>query len=468
MHWSADGRSVSWSLGSQLKTVSVASAMAADFDPAHDGASVDLSMSVTADKPSGTLMFTNARIITMDDTRRVIESGSIVLKNNRISAIGEDIAVPRGAIVVDLKGKTLMPGIVDIHAHGPYGAGDIVPQQNWNALAHLALGVTTVHNPSSTAKQAFAAAEYARAGKILTPRIFSTAEIVYGAKGLRYAPIKTLDDALAHIRRLKSQGAISVKNYNQPRREQRQMVIEAARQEGLMTVAEGGSLYHMDMSLIADGSTGIEHNVPTLAMYDDVTQFWRQTEVGYTPTLVVTYGGLTSEDYFYQQTDVWKHPLLANFVPPSVLQPASVRRIMAPDEDFKDDDSAASAKQLLEAGVTVNIGAHGQREGLASHWEMWSFARGGMSPMQVLSTATINPATYMGMNADIGSLEVGKLADLLVLNANPLQDIRNTDQISHVLLNGRMYEASTLSEVHSGESELKPFYWQSKPEGAIR
>ena len=116
----------------------------------------------------------------------------------------------------------------------------------------------------------------------------------------------------------------------------------------------------------------------------------------------------------------------------------------------------------------VNTGAHGQREGLGSHWEMWSFARGGFSPMQALAAATINPATYMGMDADIGSLEPGKLADLVVLDANPLEDIHNTDDISYVMLNGRLYEADSLREVSTGDSQLLPFYWQGRPESAIR
>ena len=141
-----------------------------------------------------------------------------------------------------------MPGYIDAHAHGPYGRDDIIPQNNWSLLAHLALGVTTVHNPSSRAAQVFPAAEYQRAGKIIGPRIFSTGEIIYGAKSTGFDPIESLDDAKAVVDRLKAQGAISVKNYNQPRRAQRQMVIEAARDAGMLVVAEGGSLYHMDMN----------------------------------------------------------------------------------------------------------------------------------------------------------------------------------------------------------------------------
>ncbi len=472
VQWASDSGSLSWSTGARLYSADVDEAFNTDFEAtfaASDGG-LDLSMEVAATRPDTRIALTNARIVTMDSERRVIEGGTLLLDGNRITGLGsaDKLAVPDGYKRVDLSGKTVIPGLVDIHAHGPYGSGSIIPQQNWNLLAHLALGVTTVHNPSSRAELAFAAAEYARAGKILGPRIFSTGEIIYGARSPYFSPVDSLDDALAHVRRLKAQGAISVKNYNQPRREQRQQVIEAARLEGLMTVAEGGALYHQDMNLVADGITGVEHNVPTLKMYDDVTRFWGASDAGYTPTLVVTFGGLTAEDYYYQQSDVWKHPILASFVPPSVLQPRSVRRPMAPESDYRDDDAAAAAKVLLKAGVMVNTGAHGQREGLGTHWEMWSFARGGFSPMEALSAATINPATYLGMAGDIGSLEPGKLADMVVLDANPLEDIQNSDNISHVVLNGRIYQAADLGEVYTGDKRLQPFYWQGKPQSTIR
>jgi imidazolonepropionase-like amidohydrolase len=442
--------------------------MQPEFEPPVSG--VNLAIEVEADIPDGNIAITNARIITMNASRDVIENGTVLIRGNRIESLGEAsaISIPDDYLTVDLAGKTITPGFVDIHAHGPYGSGKIIPQQNWNLLAHLALGVTTVHNPSSQAILAFAAAEYQRANRILGPRIFSTGEIVYGARSTNWAPVDNLGDALAHVRRLKAQGAVSVKNYNQPRRDQRQQVIEAAYREGMMSVAEGGALYHMDMNLLADGISGIEHNVPTLKMYDDVTQYWQQSKAGYTPTLVVTFGGLTSEDYFYQHTEVWKHPILSNFVPPTVLQPRSVRRLAAPDADFRDNAAAAAAKVLLDAGIMVNTGAHGQREGLGTHWEMWSFARGGFSPMEALSAATINPATYLAMDGDVGSLEAGKLADMVIMNANPLEDIRNTDRISHIMLNGRIYEAGELREEFTGDAELNDFYWEGKAESAIR
>jgi imidazolonepropionase-like amidohydrolase/Tol biopolymer transport system component len=468
IQWSSDGKALTWSVGPRFFQYSVDGSLGTGTNEARQIA--DLSLSVDSDRPRGLVAFTNARVITMNSARDVIENGVVIVEDNRIVTLGAtgDVSIPDGASQVDLGGKTLMPGYIDAHAHGPYGRDDIIPQNNWSLLAHLALGVTTVHNPSSRAAQVFPAAEYQRAGKIIGPRIFSTGEIIYGAKSTGFDPIESLDDAKAVVDRLKAQGAISVKNYNQPRRAQRQMVIEAARDAGMMVVAEGGSLYNMDMNLVADGSTGIEHNIPTLKIYDDVRDFWSATRVGYTPTLGVTYGGLTSEDRFYRDTDVWKHPLLSHFVPPTVLQPRSVRRVTAPEPDFRDDDAATVARELMERGVIVNTGAHGQREGLATHWEMWSFVEGGMSPMQMLATATINPAHYLGMDADLGSVEPGKLADLQVIEGNPLEDVKSTDNITHVMINGRLYQASDLSEVITGSRPAPKLWWHNKPQHLIR
>jgi len=461
--WSKGGAQINWSLGPNLFTTKL-SDMGPDVEGEPPHRKIALNLSRKADRPDGMIAIVGANIITMsDEDGGIIEDGVILIENNRIKAVGsvDDVTIPGAATLFDVAGKTIIPGLIDAHAHGAQGTDGLIPNQNWSAIAHLAFGVTTIHDPSSRADLIFSAAEMQQAGMILAPRTFSTGEVIYGAKAPGFfANIDNKEDAEEHIARLKSQGAYSVKNYNQPRREQRQQVVTAAREANISVVAEGGSLFHMDLSMVADGNTGIEHNLPQSELYDDVIQFYSQTEVGYTPTLVVTYGGLSGERYFYDRDDVWKHALLSKHVPPHVLQPASVRRQKAPEEDYVDATSAATSKKLLEAGVPVSIGAHGQREGLGSHWEMWSFVRGGMSPLQALSTATITPAEHLGYSEDIGSLEAGKLADLIILDANPLDDIENSDNVEYVMLGGRLYKADTMEEVLSGDAKLAKYYWQ--------
>ena len=347
-----------------------------------------------------------------------------------------------------------------MHHHGSEGGGGLVPQRNWMHYASLAFGITTTHNPSAETDTIFAASEMSKAGLLNSPRIFSTGTILYGAAGNFRADINSLDDARSHLRRMKAAGAFSVKSYNQPRRDQRQQIIAAARELEMMVVPEGGSLYHHNMSMVADGHTGIEHSVPTARNYDDVQQFWGKTQVGYTPTLVVAYGGWWGENYWYGNSNVWENERLNRFIPRNVIDPRSRRREVIPVEELNHIDIAKGAKTLLDNGVKVQLGAHGQLQGLGPHWELWMLAQGGMTPMEALRAATLDGAKYLGLDKDIGSLEVGKLADLIVLDANPLDNIRNSEKVHWTMINGRLFDSATMNEVGNHPAIRGPFFFE--------
>ncbi len=475
IHWSNGGSAIHWALGPTVYTVQT-SALFANA-PLADGSKptkfeapktgVSLSMTIDLDRPKGNLALVGARIVSMASADGgIIDDGVILIQADRIKAIGKrgEVNIPAGTPSLDVTGKTIMPGLVDAHAHGPYGIDEMTPQQNWVEMVNLALGVTTRHDPSSSAATVFPALEMERAGLVIGPRSFSTGEIVYGAKSAGvYAQIDSLDDARAHVRRLKAQGAHSIKNYNQPRREQRQQVVAAALEENMRSVAEGGSLFGLDMTLIQDGNTTLEHNIPLSTFYDDVLQFFSKSKTGYTPTLVVTYGGPAGDPYWRAHTDVWKHPILRKHEPSVILNAANARRQLAPDEDYVDDDNAREAHKLAKLGVPVSIGAHGQEPGIAAHWEMWSFVRGGMTPIEALATGTISAARSLGYDRDVGSLEAGKLADLVILDADPSVNIRNSDKISKVMIGGRLYDAATLNEEITGTRKRKPYFWEQGP-----
>ncbi|MFN9633465.1 MAG: amidohydrolase family protein [Erythrobacteraceae bacterium] len=476
--WANGGATLFWSIGPSLQSAQVsglfpaAPKAEADKSAAYTPPTMGIPLGVTVQKakPVGTTVITGARVLTMRaglgaDDAGVIANGMIVIEGDRITGVHDATTVrikfAEGTRFIDASGKTIMPGLIDAHDHGASGIGDLIPEQNWALLQDLALGVTTVHNPSSQASTVFAAAERQRAGLTLGPRIFSTGEIIYGAKAPDvYARIDTDDDALAHVRRIKAQGGISVKNYNQPRREQRQMVARAAAAENMLVVAEGGSLFGMDMNLVADGNSTIEHNVPVDVFYEDVLQFFGQSNSNYTPTLVVTYGGLAGDPYWRQAMDVFDHPLMVH-TPPKALLAETGRREKAPEWSFVDDNNAREARKLAQRGVKVSIGAHGQQAGIGAHWELRSFARGGMSPVEALKAGTIASAQSLGMAKDIGSIEVGKLADLVILSDDPSVDIANSDNIEQVMLGGRLYDAKTLNEVGTGDAKRHPYWWEA-------
>jgi len=474
--WTEDGAQLSWSLGpilyqqnlnERFDFLAASSGKSSGKDSAIDAKEAKaketrITLPVKAQQPKGLTALVGAKVITMEG-EQVIDDGVVVIENNRIKSVGsrDQVSIPSGAETIDVSGKTIIPGLVDVHWHGSYSNDQIQPQTNWNALASLAFGVTTTHNPSADTAAVFSASEMQQAGLITAPRIFSTGTILYGANHYITADVNSLDDAVNHLERMKAVGGFSVKSYNQPRRDQRQQVLEAARETGLLVVPEGGSLFMHNMSMIIDGHTTVEHSIPVANIYDDVKQLWSQAETAYVPTLGVGYGGIWGERYWYDKTDVWKHPLLNKYVPRTVLEPASRRRFKAPQEDYNHFNNANVAKELRDLGVKVLLGAHGQREGLAAHWELWMFGQGGMTPLEALQASTIDGAEMLGMDSEIGSIKAGKLADLVILNADPLENLQNSDKVNMVMLNGKLYDASTMNQIAPKKQARKAFYFEN-------
>ena len=468
LHWSSNSNTIMWTLGDEYysntlqdKFSFVPSGKQTPTNLPDSGLKVGLNALV--DKPSGRIAFRDARIITMNGNQ-VIENGVIVVNGDHIEAIGSaaEVTIPDDCKIIVATGKTIMPGLVDSHAHiGGFRAG-LPVQNNWQFAANLAYGVTTAHDPSANTETVFTLSELQKAGELVGPRLYSTGFILYGADGDFKAVINNLEDARSSIARTKAFGAKSVKSYNQPRREQRQQVLQAAREQNINVVPEGGSTFFHNLTMVIDGHTGVEHNIPVAPVYKDVLEIWGASGTGYTPTLIVNYGGLNGELYYYQRDNVWEDEKLLKFTPRSVIDSRSKHRTMAPIKEYENGHIlvAKTAKDLVAAGVKLNMGAHGQLQGLGAHWETWMLASGGLSNHEALKAATINGANYIGAGQDIGSLEVGKLADLIVLDKNPLEYIENTKTIEHVMINGRLYDTNTLNEVGNNPKPRAPFYWE--------
>lgn len=472
LHWSADGSAVHWMVGDEYFTRNLKDAFAFLPDapktlpkPA-DARGVALGLALPVYRPNERVAFTHARIITMRDaekTQEVIEDGTLLVEGDQIVAVGPGSSetIPEGARIIDATGKTLMPGIVDAHAHAAHFGQGVIPQQNWAYYANLAFGITAMHDPSATTEFVFSQAELVQAGEMVGPRVFSTGTILYGADGDFKAVVNSLDDARSHLRRMQANGAFSVKSYNQPRREQRQQINQAARELGMLVVEEGGSTFFHNLTMVLDGVTTVEHNLPIAPLYGDVINLWKATDVRNTPTLVVSYGGLSGEYWWYAHDKVWEEPRLNRFFPKETLDARSIRREIAPDWDYYHIEVAKAAKSLRDAGVKIQVGGHGQLQGLAPHWEIWMLTQGGFSNFEALRAATIDGADEIGFGKQLGSLEVGKKADLVLLNGDPLQDIRDSAATAMVMVGGRLFDvAQDMAEV-GGRGALAPqFYWQ--------
>ena len=467
LHWSVNNQEVHWTLGDEYFSKSIVNNTTDPFAKtnllAADEVGIEINLKEKSDIPEGRIAFKNARIITMNGNQ-IIEDGTIVINKNKIEKIGKatDIDIPSDAKVYRMNGKTIMPGIVDVHAHVGAFRNGLSTQKHWQFYANLAFGVTTSHDPSVHTAAAFTLEELQRSGQLVGPRMFSTGFILYGAEGDFKAVVNNLEDARFAIERTKAFGAKSIKSYNQPRRDQRQQIMQAAREQSVNVVPEGGSNFYSNMSMIFDGHTGIEHNIPVSPVYKDVISLWKNSKTGYTPTLIVNYGGMNGEFEWYQKTNVWENKTLLKYTPRYIVDSRSRHRTMVPEEEYKNGHilTSETATALANEGVKVNLGAHGQLQGLGAHWELWMLQQGGLSNHEALKAATINGADYIGVSDELGSLEKGKLADLIKMDKNPLENIQNSNSVIYTMVNGRLYDVDTMNEIGNYNKKRGKFYFE--------
>ncbi|HVS33451.1 MAG TPA: amidohydrolase family protein [Thermoanaerobaculia bacterium] len=417
--------------------------------------------------PSGSFVVRDARIVTMRGDE-VIERGDIVVTNNRIAAVGEagKVTVPAGAREFDGSGRTIIPGLIDTHAHLHYSGLEIFPETKWEYAANLAYGVTTTYDPSAPSLDVFAQAEMVEAGLMTGPRIYSSGDVLYGGQQTDiFAEVNDLEDARRQVRRMKSYGARMIKVYQQPRRAQRLWFAEAAREERMLLTAEGAGELSTDMTMAIDGYTAFEHSLP-VELQEDAIQLFARSGTFYTPTLLVSYGGPWGEQYFWQTQKVHDDPKLRRFVPHFFLDERTRRHPWIDPTEYHFPTVARGVADISRAGGNVSLGAHGQLQGLGPHWELWAMAgeggKGALTPHAALKSATIWAANKLGFEPDLGSIEAGKLADFVILDANPLEDIHNSTSIRHVVKNGEVFDAATLTRVWPSERALPPFFWAER------
>jgi hypothetical protein len=433
------------------------------LDADENVTAIKVTINVPRSKPPGSILLSGANVIPMlagttESMKTVLSDQDILITDNRIMAVGDkgSLDVPSGAEVVDVSGKYIMPGFIDTHAHWEFRTQDVLEPQNWSLAANLAYGVTAGLDVQTSHKDYFAYRDMVDTGQSVGQRAFMTGPGIFGNNDFQ-----SYDEVYHYLSRYSHHyGTHNIKSYIAGNREQRQWVVKASKGLGLMPTTEGAGDMKLDLTHAVDGMHGNEHTLTVAPMYDDVLTLYAETKTAYTPTLLVQYNGISAEEFFFTKEEVYLDKKLRRFYPRNRLAELTQRRgIWARDEEYSFDHIASAAADLQRAGGLVGVGGHGELQGLGYHWEMWAMGLGGMTNVEVLRAATIDGAKIIGIDLDLGSIKAGKLADLVVLDKNPLDDLRNTNTIKYVMKNGEFYEGDTLNQIWPTRKDLAPFWW---------
>ena len=425
--------------------------------PAYDAVRHEVSIALPADRPAGAIALRGARIVTMK-SGEVIENGDIVITGNRITAVGArgTVRIPGGARTIDVSGKTILPGYVDVHAvlgspgQAPRSA---LPQY----LASLAFGVTAARDPESQLTDAFTYGDRVLLGEMVGPRIFASGPVALDSAAI----MRTNPDARTFLAAYAGPWRTgTVRADLNATRPDRQRFLTTARELGLTATAMNAPDFRKSLSAILDGFSSQQGAYEVLPLHNDVARLIAESGLIYAPMLLGRIGTMTGSFHAVSSLAPHADPKVQRFSTHRELDRLTrARTSWSVAEDYPFELAAAGPARIVANNGKVAIGSGGRVQGLAFHWEMWMLARGGMPNHEILRSATASGAEAIGLGTQMGTLEPGKLADLQVLDRNPLTDIRHTNSVRYVMKNGRLYDANTLDQVAPVRKPMDTPWW---------
>jgi imidazolonepropionase-like amidohydrolase len=422
-------------------------------------------------------------------TSSVRPDATVVISGDRITAVSDATAfqVTKNARVIDGKGQYLIPGLWDMHVHSAFG--DWFPGGRDIILPlFIANGVTGVRDMGGDIPVLFAWRKQIAEGRIIGPRMLISGPMLDGylpdGKSLRFPSsiaVTTPESAIAAVDSLKAQGVDFIKVQSEISHDAYIAAAAEAHKQRLPIVGHVPDKVRLSET-VAAGQKSIEHLMGIfegcsteedkfisgqgdlklmLSTYDQprcdaLIALLAKTQAWQVPTLAWQRGGT-----FLDQHDL-KHQPLDKYVP-AYWRDVTWRRFtdeMMPDL-LKDplalrQEYFARNLQMVgamhRAGVPFMAGTDTApgvyiMPGFSLHDELANFVEAGFTPMEALQTATSNPAKFLGIESSFGSIETGKTADLVLLSANPLDDIRNTQKINCVIANGRLFDRAALDQI---------------------
>lgn len=405
--WDRSGKGLVWAVGSSVFK-----------RPAIEAKVEEMTFDVSVPRAShtGRYLLRGATVYTMGKAG-TIEAADVLVEGDRFKAVGPkgSVASGRGLPVIDVTGHFIIPGLIDVHHHAVEIRRNVLDFEPWGLRTMLAYGVTTAFDPSTLTVDFIAYKDAIEAGLTVGPRLFSTGPALYPFNDFNsYEEVESVLRRYSHYYGLKN-----IKMYRSGNRRVRQWIVKAARKLGLQPTTEGTLSAKLGLSHILDGYSGNEHALPPPKLYDDFIQLMTRSGISYDLTLQITNGGYPAEPFFVAKDRPYADPIYAALTPEWYRRQKFLSRPWRDRGQYNFHITAESAHRFQSAGGLLGIGSHGDVAGLGFHWEMQAHEMGGMPPLDVLKAATLGGAKTIGRDRDVGSIEVGKLADFLVLKKDP-------------------------------------------------